>query len=97
MAQAASELESALARLLVVVEDNPEIKSDKIVIGLMDELTSTENQISVERRRYNDAVRDYNTAIRSFPTNLLAGMFGFSERNYFESVQGADKPPVVEF
>ena len=97
MAQAASELEGALARLLVVVEDNPEIKSDTVIIGLMDELASTENQISVERSRYNTAVRDYNTAVRSFPTNVLAGMFGFSPRDYFESVPDASKPPVVEF
>ena len=97
MAEAASELEGTLGRLLVIVEDNPEIKSDALVRGLMDELAGTENRISVERGRYNTAVRDFNTAIRSFPTNILAGMFGFTAREYFESSGGADKPPVVEF
>jgi LemA protein len=97
MASAASELESALGRLLVIVESNPEIKSDKLVIGLMDELASTENQISVERRRYNDTVRDYNTAIKSFPMVFFAGMFGFTPKDYFESVPGANAPPTVEF
>jgi LemA protein len=79
------------------VESNPEIKSDKVMIGLMDELAGTENRISVERKRYNDAVRDYNTAVKSFPTNIIAGIFNFDEREYFTSVSGADKPPVVEF
>ncbi len=96
-AEAASELEGSLGRLLVIIEDNPEIKSDTLVQGLMDELAGTENRISVERGRYNTAVRDYNTAIKSFPTNILAGMFGFAEREYFESSGGADQPPVVEF
>jgi LemA protein len=96
-AEAASELESTLGRLLVIIEDNPEIKSDTLVQGLMDELAGTENRISVERGRYNTAVRDYNTAIKSFPANMLAGMFGFSAREYFESSGGADQPPVVDF
>jgi LemA protein len=97
MADAASELEGAVGRLLVIVEDNPEIKSDTIIRGLMDELAGTENRISVERGRYNTAVRDFNTAVRSFPTNILAGIFGFAPREYFESTGGADKPPVVTF
>ncbi|RJO60743.1 MAG: LemA family protein [Dehalococcoidia bacterium] len=94
---ASIQFENALSRLLVIVEDNPEIKSDKVMIGLMDELAGTENRISVERKRYNDAVRDYNTAVKSFPTNIIAGIFNFDEREYFASVSGADKPPVVEF
>jgi LemA protein len=97
MASAASDLEGALGRLLVIVEDNPEIKSDALVQGLMDELASTENQISVERRRFNDDVRDYNTAIKSFPMVFFAGMFGFGEKPYFESVPGSSAPPTVEF
>jgi len=96
-AVAAGELEVALSKLIAIVESNPEIKSDKVMIGLMDELASAENKISVERRRFNDAVRDYNTAIKSFPTNIIAGIFNFNEREYFASVSGADKPPVVEF
>ena len=96
-AVAAGELEVALSKLIAIVESNPEIKSDKVMIGLMDELAGTENRISVARGRYNTAVRDYNTAIKSFPTNIIAGIFNFNEREYFASVSGADKPPVVEF
>lgn len=96
-AEAAGELESAISRLLVVMENYPELKSIQAVVQLMDELAGTENRISVERGRYNTLVRDYNTRIKSFPTVLLAGMFGFSEREYFESVSGADQPPVVDF
>jgi LemA protein len=96
-AVAAGELEVALSKLIVIVESNLEIKSDKVMIGLMDELAGTENRISVERKRYNDAVRDYNTAVKSFPTNIIAGIFNFDDREYFASVSGADKPPVVEF
>jgi LemA protein len=96
-AAAAGEVETALGRLLVVVENYPEIKSSAAVISLMDELGGTENRISVERRRYNDLVRTYNTQVKTFPTNLLAGMFGFAEKQYFQSVSGADKAPKVEF
>ncbi len=96
-AAAAGEVEVALGRLLVVVENYPELRSSALVSQLMDELAGTENRISVERRRYNDLVRSYNTAIKSFPTNLLAGMFGFSEKSYFQSVSGADQAPKVEF
>lgn len=96
-AVAGGELEAAIAKLLVIVEDNPEIKSQETVIQLLDELAGTENRISVERGRYNQAVRTYNTAIKTFPGNLMAGMFGFAVREYFESVSGADLAPVVEF
>ena len=96
-AAAGGEVETALARLLVVMENYPQLRSIEAVTQLMDELAGTENRISVERRRYNDYVRDYNTAIKKFPTNLLAGMFNFNERNYFESVSGADTVPKVEF
>lgn len=96
-AAAAGEVETALGRLLAIVENYPEIKSQAAVTGLMDELAGTENRISVERRRYNDLVRTYNTQIKTFPTNMLAGMFGFSEKQYFQSVSGADQAPKVEF
>ena len=96
-AAAAGELETAVGRLLVVMENYPELKSIQNVTQLMDELAGTENRISVERRRYNDVVRDYNTSIKTFPTNLVAGMFGFSEKQYFTSVSGADQAPKVEF
>ncbi len=96
-AAAGGEVEAALARLLVVMENYPNLRSIEAITGLMDELAGTENRISVERRRYNELVRDYNTAIKTFPRNILAGMFGFSEREYFQSVSGADQVPKVEF
>lgn len=96
-ATAAGDLETAVGRLLVIMENYPQLKSDKAVIQLMDELAGTENRISVERRRYNDVVRDYNTTTKTFPTNLIAGMFGFGEKQYFQSVSGADQVPKVEF
>ncbi len=96
-AQAAGEVETALGRLLAIVENYPELKSSQNVTALMDELAGTENRVSVERRRYNELVRDYNTQIKTFPTNMLAGMFGFTEKQYFQSVSGADQAPKVEF
>lgn len=96
-AAAATELEGALARLLVIIENYPEIKSDAAVIGLMDELAGTENRVAVERRRFNDLVKDYNTAIKRVPGSLIAPMFGFSERAYFEAAEGAETAPEVEF
>jgi len=94
---AGGEVEAALARLLVVMENYPDLRSIEAITSLMDELSGTENRISVERRKYNEAVRDYNTAIKTFPRNMLAGMFGFTEREYFKSVSGADQVPKVEF
>jgi LemA protein len=96
-AAAAGQVESALGRLLAIVENYPELKSSQNVTALMDELSGTENRISVERRRYNDLVREYNTKIKTFPTNMLAGMFGFTEKQYFQSVTGADQAPKVDF
>lgn len=95
-AQAATQVESALGRLLVVMENYPELKSAANVTQLMDELAGTENRISVERGRYNDLVKDYNTTIKKFPAKLIAGSFGFTERSYFQAVSGAEKPPRVE-
>lgn len=95
-AEAAGQVESALARLLVVVENYPQLQSNKAVAGLMDELAGTENRISVERKRFNDQVRDYNTTVKRFPTNLMANMFNFDERAYFEAVEQAETAPKVE-
>lgn len=95
-AEAATQVESALGRLLVVMENYPEIRSAENVTVLMDELSGTENRIAVERRRYNDLVRDYNTAIKKFPANLIAGQFGFNERAFFEAVEAAEEAPVVD-
>jgi LemA protein len=93
--KAAGQLESALGRLLVIMENYPELRSAENVSQLMDELSGTENRISVERRRYNDLVRDYNTTIKKFPANLIAGTFGFSQRLFFEAAEGAEQAPEV--
>jgi LemA protein len=95
--EANNELSSALARLLVVVERYPDLKSNQNFMRLQDELAGTENRIAVERRRYNEAVRLYNTTVRSFPTNILAGMFGFGRADLFEAPAAAEEPPKVTF
>lgn len=95
--EASNQLESAIGRLLVVAENYPELRSNQNVTGLMDELAGTENRISTERDRYNQAVSEYNSAIRKFPKNILAGMFGFEKRPYFEATEGADVVPKVNF
>ena len=90
-------LTSALSRLLVTVERYPDIKPDQNFIRLQDELAGTENRIAVERRRYNEAVRAYNVRIRTFPANLLAGMFGFTKAEFFEVPESAQATPAVKF
>ncbi len=92
-----NELSGALSRLLVVVEKYPDLKSNQNFIRLQDELAGTENRISVERRRYNEAVQTYNVAVRSFPENLLAGMYGFGKAAFFEAPAGAKTAPQVKF
>ena len=92
-----NQLSSALSRLLVVVERYPELKANQNFLRLQDELAGTENRIAVERRRYNEAVRAYNVKIRSFPTNILAGMFGFSRAEFFEAPAEAKEAPKVKF
>jgi LemA protein len=92
-----NELSTALSRLLVVVERYPDLKSNQNFIRLQDELAGTENRIAVERRRYNEAVKTYNVKIRSFPTILFAGMFGFSKAEFFEVPEAAKEVPKVEF
>ena len=88
-------LDSALGRLLVVYENYPDLQSNKLIAGLMDELAGTENRISVERMRYNDAVRAYDTAIQTFPSVLFANAFGFTPRTYFQAIPGSEIPPTV--
>ena len=90
-------LTAALSRLLLVVERYPDLKANTNFIRLQDELAGTENRISVERRRYNEAVKDYNIKIRRFPTNLLAGMFGFSKATFFEVPKERQEAPKVKF
>ncbi len=94
---AASNLDSAISRLLVIVENYPQLKSDTAVTGLMDELAGTENRISVERGRFNTAVQDYNTTIKKVPGSFFAALFGFKERPYFQAVTGAETAPAVNF
>ena len=91
------EVGQALGRLLVVVENYPDLRSQVNVTQFMDELAGTENRISVERRRYNEFVLDYNTTIKRVPTNIIASMFNFESREYFQSVSGSDQAPKVEF
>ncbi|MEI7529484.1 MAG: LemA family protein [Elusimicrobiota bacterium] len=95
---AASGMESALSRLMVVVEQYPQLKANENFIRLMDELAGTENRISVERRSYNETVNAYNVTVRRFPTNLVAGMFGFKKaENYFAGEKEAQQAPKVQF
>lgn len=94
---AANQMESALARLMVVVENYPDLKATQAYRDLMTQLEGTENRISVERKRYNDAVGVMNKKVRVFPTNIVAGMFGFEKRTFFEAVEGAEVAPEVEF
>ena len=98
MADANQALGGALGRLLVVAEAYPELKSDQTFLRLQDELAGTENRIAVARRDYNDAVRNYNTLIRRFPTALTAKVIGADEREYFEvTTPGSRDAPAVEF
>lgn len=94
---AAGELEGALSRLLVVMENYPQLKSSETIQSLIIELAGTENRVAVERKRYNDAVKNYNLMISVFPNNLMAGIFGFTGRNYFESQDGAENVPIINF
>jgi LemA protein len=95
--QAANEQSAALARLLVVVENYPQLRSSETFARLMDELAGTENRIAVERMRYNERVQEYNTARRSFPANITAGIFGFKEYPLFQAPESAKVVPKVDF
>ncbi|MDT1938769.1 MULTISPECIES: LemA family protein [Carnobacterium] len=95
--QANNELDSAVSRLLVVVENYPDLKSDKNVQALMDELAGTENRISTERDRYNDTVKTYNNKVKRFPGSIVAKMSGFDSKTYFKAVEGAQNAPSVNF
>lgn len=94
---AANAESSALARLLVVVENYPNLKSDQTFLALMDNLTGTEGRITAERVRYNDKVREYNQLRRRFPANLTAAVFGFKEYPYFDAPESANTAPKVDF
>jgi len=92
-----NELSSALSRLMVVVERYPDLKSNQNFLKLQDELAGTENRIAVERMRYNETVKVYNEAIRTFPSNFVASMFGFKEAAFFEAPKEAKAAPKVKF
>jgi LemA protein len=90
-------LNSALGRLLAISERYPELRSSESFIRLQDELAGTENRIAVERRRYNELVRDYNVSIARFPRRLFAALFGFEPRELFQAAEGAQQVPRVDF
>lgn len=96
-AEANEELTSAINALMVIVENYPDLKANENFINLQDELAGTENRIAVARKDYNDAVSTYNKTIKSFPNNMLAGMFGFEKKNYFEASESAKEVPNVSF
>ena len=94
---ATNALESAIGRLLVVVENYPQLRSSENFLALQDELAGTENRINVERQRYNEAVGEYNSKIRTFPRVVVASLFGFEKREFFEAQAGAEEAPSVDF
>jgi LemA protein len=94
-AKAASEVESSFARLLVVMENYPVLKSSENVLALQSQIEVTENRISVERGRFNDAIRSYNLLTSKFPSSIVASMFGFAPRAYFQAAAGTDAAPTV--
>lgn len=95
--KAQGQLASALGKLLAITENYPDLKANQNFLELQAQLEGTENRINVARKNFNDAAKDYNTAIRRFPRNILAGMFGFDKRAYFEAQEGAEQAPKVEF
>lgn len=94
---AQQEVGSALGRLIAIAENYPDLKANQNFLELQKQLEGTENRISTERRKYNEAVKEFNTSIRRFPTNLIAGMFGFEKQVMFEAQEGAEVAPQVEF
>lgn len=95
--EAQGELGSAIGRLLMITENYPDLKANENFLELQSQLEGTENRITVERKKFNETARDYNTSIRKFPANILAGMFGFERKPYFEAKEGSDVAPTVEF
>ena len=95
--QAQQGLSGALGKLLMITENYPDLKANQSFLGLQQQLEGTENRISVERKNFNEAVNDYNSSIRRFPTNLLVGMFGFTPKGYFQATAGSDRAPEVKF
>lgn len=96
-AGAATQVESALARLLVVMENYPQLKSVETVQTLMAQLEGTENRISVERKRFNDAARDFNVMVKRIPAKWFAAIYGFAQKAYFDAAAGSENAPAVKF
>ena len=94
---AQNELGTAIGRLLVSVERYPDLKANQNFLELQAQLEGTENRITVERQKFNEAARSYNVTVRRFPNNIFAGMFGFEKKGYFEASEGAEQAPVVSF
>ena len=95
--KAQGELGAALGKLLAISENYPDLKANTNFLELQSQLEGTENRIAVERKKFNEAARVYNTTIRQFPKNIVAGMFGFEKKPYFEAQEGAEQAPKVEF
>lgn len=95
-AEAATQVEGSLSRLIAIMENYPDLKSSENVQTLMAQLEGTENRISVERKRYNDEVKNFNITIKRFPTNLIANQLGYSVKNYFEAEAGTEVAPKVD-
>ena len=94
---AQNELGTAIGRLLVSVERYPDLKANQNFLELQAQLEGTENRITVERQKFNEAARNYNVTIRRFPNNIFAGMFGFEKKGYFKASEGAEQAPIVSF
>lgn len=95
--KAQGELGAALGKLLAITENYPELKANENFLSLQSQLEGTENRITVERKKFNEAARNYNTEIRQFPKNIVANLFGFEKKPYFEAAEGAQQAPVVAF
>ncbi len=94
---AQGDVTNALSRLIAVSESYPDLKANQNFLELQNQLEGTENRITVERNKFNEAAREYNTKRRTFPTNIIAGIFGFGDKPYFQAQEGADKAPKVDF
>jgi LemA protein len=94
---AQGEITNALSRLIAVSESYPDLKANQNFLELQNQLEGTENRITVERNKFNEVAREYNTKRRTFPTNIIAGIFNFGEKPYFQAQEGADKAPKVDF
>ena len=95
--KAQGDVTTALGKLLAITENYPDLKANQNFIELQSQLEGTENRINVARKDFNDSAKEYNTSLRRFPRNIIASMFGFEKRNYFEAEAGAEKAPKVEF